>query len=328
MLKWIKDQKVENKLRSLGVKFEIEQIPFAKIDRDEGIRRQARMIGKLDENNVVNLAIAMGLPDAAFPMVVLNKPRSGNLWAWSGNHRLGGFQLAFTEEECKNAILDAYVTQVNEPVMQDFLPRVLNTVETSLPFTREERIFHARYMCTKHGVTTQEAAAAFGIKPEWITISNRVEEARQIVAEVLGEKSNGFSASALKFLHTLSDDVNIVKETAKVLHRHEVKGKDLEHLIADVKAKPTHLDKMAELARWEKVLDAPKRASKKGKPVFQLNMRERFLTALVRLSKILSTADSLSKVQCLEAADIATVCKLWGEIEGPMKKMVREGVKG
>jgi hypothetical protein len=50
-MRWLKDPKVEANLRRLGIKFEIETgILMLNIDREEGMRRQVRLAGKLTDD--------------------------------------------------------------------------------------------------------------------------------------------------------------------------------------------------------------------------------------------------------------------------------------
>src|SRR4051812_42750482 len=98
-MRFVKDDKVERWLRAKKIPYDFERVRYGDVDWAEGMRRQARMLGSIDPNAALTMAIDMAKPDAAFPAVVLQKPPKGRLWPWSGNHRGAAYEIAFPEAQ-------------------------------------------------------------------------------------------------------------------------------------------------------------------------------------------------------------------------------------
>lgn len=316
-MRWIKDQKVESKNRSLGIPFEVEKVPIKKMDLAEGLRRQARMIQKLDDNTVLILAQDMLKPEAAFPYCVFQKPPHGALmWPWSGNHRMAAFSLAFPEVE----EVDAYVVCIKDPVMMDLYPRSINALESPLGFGKEERVAHARWMMDQHSISAKEVAEHFGIKVEWLYRANQVEEVRRIVADI--PKANGLAMSLLTKLGPINN-TNVMKATARLLCDYGVKGNEALQVIADIRQHSNELQMMSELGRWERILETRKVPKKrvKGAPEFSRSVRENFLRHLTGLAKLLEKHNTQERLQLTDPVDLSTAERAWVFIQKVMDSM-------
>ena len=205
-MKWVKHPVVEQNLRNLGIKFEVEAgIPLSAIDLEEGKRRQVRMASTLNSDTVLRYASKME-EDTAWNMVVLQKEKK-RYWPWSGNHRLSAFELAGVSE-----YLDAYVVELTDPVMIDLLPRLVNTWEAVEGMSKDEAILNARFMHEKHRISVAEAAKVFGIKPEAIYKSARAEESRKKL-ESFSIPTSKFAPTNLEALGRI-ENLNAMKKTA------------------------------------------------------------------------------------------------------------------
>ena len=325
-MRWVKDQKVEANLRRLGIDFDCEKIEIASVDLEEGLRRQARLIGKLNDDYVLQLGIAMQSESAAFPMTILQRPPRGKLWPWSGNHRLAAFTLTFPNE----TVIEAYTVKLADPVMLDVLPRIVNAWESGLGFSREERILNAKWLIEHHSMPTQEAADLLGIKPEWIITTRRAEEVRSKVLS-LGPKVQTLPKSLLISLSPLSDNSNVLKAIVRLLLDEKMKGRDAEQLIRDVRSRNTENQQISEIARWEKLMAdrkeaASPRKSANNKPAKVLStplVRQNFLSKLISIAKILERCDTIEKLQCSDPASKETLLREWRRIEKVMTKIVQ-----
>jgi hypothetical protein len=319
-VRWVKDNKVEANMRSLGIKFEVETVPFNKIDLHEGIRRQARLLGKLNDDYVVSLGVDMDKPDAAFPMCILQKPPRGTYWSWSGNHRLAAYRLVYGDSA---APIDAYIVCLSDAVMIDLFPRVVNSWESGIGFSREEKIANARWLVQKHNMPVKEAAALFGLKSEWLSRANRGAEIKTKLVES-GVSCNGISNSVLVEMHKISDNLNVLKSTAAFLAKNKIKGNDAQQVIADVKRGNTELQCLSEIARWEKVIEerkAPKLKSER-KVMTTLATRAQFIRNLTGLGKILARCTTLAQLQCLDKTDQEVIRRNWLNIKRVMDMIV------
>lgn len=315
-MRWVKDPKVEARLRSLGVKFEIETgIPLANIDREEGMRHQVRLQGRLMDDVALKYAIAMEEADAAFPMPILQKERKAR-WPWSGNHRLAAAEIAKVET------VDAYVVEVYDPVMMDLLPRLVNTWEAVVGMSREEAVINARFMIDKHGMSAADAAKLFGVKKDTIYAHNRAEEVKNKI-ENIGVPSNGFAKTTLIELHRIGN-LNALRETASLLHKNKLKGKEAAAVIDDVVKRDTESQQLEELNRWKKALDErnkPKRKSTVKLPHKELK-RERLFRLLTGLARFLEANKTVTQAQVTDPAHLQMVKGQWKTIQSGMMSLL------
>lgn len=305
VMRWVKDPKVEANLRSLGLKFEVETVPMKAIDRDEGMRRQTRLCGKLMDDVVLRYALAMEAPDSAFPMPILQREKK-RLWPWSGNHRLAAAELSGVES------VEVYVVEVFDPVMSDLLPRLVNTWEAVIGQTREEAIINARYMHEKHRMPVADAVKMFGLRPDSVYAHARAEVVKKELIRI-GVSANGFSQSLLDDLHTLSGNKTVFKTTAALIHCHKIKGRESEQIIKDVRSQGTELQQLRELGRWEEVLKQRAPAKPKVRTVKQGN-RSLVLELLGRLARYAEKNNTREQMQLTDEADFASARKHWRTI--------------
>lgn len=318
-MKWVKDQKVEANLRALGVQFEVARIPVEKIDWEEGLRRQARMLGKLNDDAVLTMGIDMAKPDAAFPMIIVQKPPHGPFWPWSGNHRGASFRLVFPDEQ----FIDCYVVTIRDPVMLDLLPRVVNAWESQLGFSRDEKILNALWMVNNHSMAPAEAAKLFGLKVEWLYKSNQANETKKIIADI--PKADGIPKSTLVKLHTLADNTNVLRAVVRLIVGHNIKTDEALHIISDVRGQDTENQKLGEVGRWEKILISRKARKKKGSVSMTRTVREQAIRYFTGLAKVLDGRDTLAKLQITDPADMAVVQQAWNKIRETMDKIEKGG---
>lgn len=314
-MRWIKDPKVEANLRRLGVKFEIETgIALPDIDRDEGMRRQVRLQGKLMDDVALRYAMAMEEPEAAFPMPILQKERKRR-WPWSGNHRLAAAELAKVE------LVDAYVVEVFDPVLADLLPRLVNTWEAVVGMSRDEAIINARFMIDKHGMEVGDAAKLFGVKKDTIYSHARAEEVKNRI-ESVGVPTNGFAQTTLVQLNKIGN-LNALRETAAILHKRKLKGKEAQAIIDDVCQRDTEAQQLEELKRWTKSLDARDKPKKNAVKLPHKEVkRERLFRLLTGLARFLEVNKTTTQAQVTDPAHQLIVRGQWKVIQTGMRSLL------
>lgn len=325
MFSWVKDIKIEKGLRALGIQFEAEKVNLDDVDLVEGLRKQTRLLGKLNNDYVLQLAEAMSQPESAFPMVILQKSPRMKLFAWSGNHRLAAFVLAYPDQK----IIEAYTVNVKDAMMCDILPRIVNSYESGLGFSKEEKLINARWLVENHSMKLEDAARLVGVPVKWLQTSKRAEDIRADLLPDLGNRANGISKSTLIKMSPLADNVNVLKAAAKVLCQYDVKGDEANHLLEDVKNQRTELQRMSELGRWEKIFQERKKpeAPKGQAPKIQISFdtRRSFMKHLTGLAKILSKCDTLEKLQCTDTSDRDVLARNWLVIARAMERIQRQG---
>lgn len=311
-VKWVKDQKVEHHLRSLGIKFDVGIAPIKEIDLKLSQDKQVRLGDKINDDWVMEYAVAMD-SGSPFPMCVLNKLKKG-YFIWSGNHRT---HAAILLEETH---IESYLVEVTDPRLSDILPRVVNAWE-GRRISREEMLVQAKYLIENHSIETKEAARLLGLKPEWISTYLRGSDvARKITSQ--GISVNGISRSILTALSPIADNTNVLREVVKLLHDYELAGQSAKNVINDVKEKTTEAQKISEVERWVKILADRNRPTTSEVPLRRAT-RDKFLRQLTDLSKFLEGKDTLTQLQIVEKVDLKLVEKEWDKIWKAMLKILK-----
>lgn len=316
-MKWVKDHKVEAGLRQMKIPFDVERILKTDIDREEGLKRQSRLINKLNDDNVLKLAMAMQEPEAGIHMPILQKPPRGKLWVWSGNHRLAGHDLAYPEE----THLEAYTVCVSNPVLLDVLPVVVNVWEGE-GLTKQERIINAQRFIQLHSMMPEEAARICCIKIESLYEANRADRVRQLITGFPGIKTNGIAKSTLIKLAPLTTNLNVLRQLCKLICQYEAKGTEVDLIISEVRNGKTENQQLGEVGRWEKIFqdriaaeERAKQAKTKAKkdktilpPPNPLNLskttRDGFFRYMTGLSKMLSKHKTWEQLQITDPVDL------------------------
>jgi ParB-like chromosome segregation protein Spo0J len=302
----------------LGINYRVvEHIPLEDIDREEGMRRQVRLINKVDDDVVLKYAEAMQRDGSAFPYTILQEEKKRK-WPWSGNHRLAAADLAGIQQ------VDAYMVSVTDPVMMDLLPRLVNTWEAVKGMSKEESLINARYMVDTHGMSPQEAASLFGVKVESIHKERRVEEVKQKVRS-LGVDPNGFSDSILNDLYRLTNN-NTLRKAAKIIHHYNVKGVEARQIVSDADKSATEAQAISQLERWEGVLEArlkPKRkkAGEVKLPHKEVN-KDRFIKLITSFRRFLEVNTTVERAQVTDPAVQALILSEWKQVHKLMTDML------
>ena len=315
-MRWVKDAKLESRLHSLKIDYEVDKFKISDIDLAESSNRQVRLGKKLNEEWMLEYAEAMSQPDAAFPMVLLNRIKK-HIWIWSGIHRVHSADFVGIKE------IDAYVISVTDGRTQDVIPRIVNSLEGHRQ-SREESLIHAQYLIDTYKTEVKEVARLLSLRPATITTHMR---SQQVASQILQEGANPakFSKTLLTRLYKLSDNSNVLREASKFLCKHydDLPYTESLEFVEEVKKCKTEHDQFEEIQKWEDMLDD--RDEETPSP-FRAPLRRKFLSILQSFNKFLTDINKVSELQ-LESNDIPKVVQYWSGVESRMHRFLREETK-
>lgn len=313
-MKWLKDPKVESHLKQMNIEFEVKVVKIADIDLQQSLDRQTRMGKKINDDWVLEYATAMQT-GSQFPMTILNQ-LGKSIWIWSGLHRVHSAELIGETE------IEAYLLHVHDPRIQDMLPRVVNTWEGRRP-PREELLINAQYLIENYGLETKEAGRLLSLKPEWIVFHMRGGKVLQEI-EASGASANGISRSLAIRLAPIAENRNVLRETVKLLKKHDVGFEQAKQIANQVKEGRTEQEQLAEVKKWDASLSTTKEA--KPKP-FRTERRTRFLSLLSGLRNMLVDMERASELQ-LSPEDGPKVAEYWNIVNTKLSSFLRDGKGG
>lgn len=325
---WVRDPKTEDFLRRQGVKeISYERVPWANIDREEGLRHQGRLSGaggRLNQDQVVEIAVFVTPPPqgqgGVLPAVVLQRPPKGApLWPLAGNHRLGGVELAFPDV----AWVEAYVVSIRDPQLLDLLPRRENAKESGLGFSREDRLANALYEHHHHGIPVAQAAATYGLKPSDLYNANVVGRTKEMLKDVEGAAQ--FSEMLLRALHAgFSQQLDLMRAVAQLIVRHGLRGTDALLVVRNVgNARTANQKALALKAEEEKFALRRGGGRKKSEPRTGTSsiVREQVLRHALGLSSLLERYTTFQQLQLLDPADQVTLLQACEKIDERVKAL-------
>jgi hypothetical protein len=301
---WTRDTIAENGMRHMGVTdWQEVQVPLSQIDLEEGLRRQARAISRLDDTTVIQYAIAWD-EGARFPMVILQQLAKNRFFPWSGNHRLAALDYALDPGVDRSQILvSAYALKLVDVRQLDLLPRLVNCW-VGKGLSLEERVANAQWYIEKHNAPVTDVARMFGLKPEQVNTTRRAEDTKIRLAS-LGVAAGRFPKMLLLELFKIDND-NVLKAAAEFISRCGVRGNEAIQVIKDVRRLPTESQMIGEIGRWEKVVSDRNRPRKSNvETPLRQPMRTEFLRALTTLSRCLEKGSTLEQFQLYDPADVS-----------------------
>ncbi len=314
-LTWVADPKAEGLLRRLGIKWVVEPVHIKDIDLEESLNRQVRLGKKLDTEVVLQYALGMLAPDAAWPRPIINKVKK-HVFLWSGNHRThGALEADLDKMEC-------YVVNITDPKLQDIVPRLVNALESPIGQKKDESLIHAAWIIKEHGIEPKEAGRMLNLQHTAIVQHLRSIEVAE-TAQAQGVSINGMSKSLLLKLSPLLDKTQVLKATVSFIKKHDLGFTEADRVIDDVKRTSTDADGIKEVKRWEQIMED--RRAKKPSP-FKNKNRSDILKHLSSFRKFLDPIKNPNQLQ-LEPGDEVNVALWWDEISKKMKTLLVGGGK-
>lgn len=321
-MRWTRDLRMEPVLHRLKVPFQVETVPIKDIDLEESLNRQVRLGKKINDDVVIQYALGMEKPEAAFPMCIVNKAKK-YIFLWSGNHRVASYNLARETHPDWPDSIECYAVNVYEEQLQDYIPRIVNTFESPIGQTKEESMIHAKHIIEKWGVDIKEVASDMNLSYGGLTHYMRSEEVAEQIKS-LGANPNGLSrALRVKLAPLMEGNTGVLREVVKFIKRNELAGAQAEQFVSDVRRGKTESERMKEIKNWGTILEVRK---EKTVTPFKNRNRSTFLRMLTSLHHFMQKIDRATELQ-LEAGEIQKVAQYWNEVEQKMRKFIREEVK-
>ncbi len=300
-LRWTEDPKAEALMRRLGIKWTVESVHIKDIDLDESLNRQTRLGKKMDTEVVLQYALGMLAPDAAWPRPIINKVKK-HVFLWSGIHRTHGAIEADIEK------MDCYVVNITDPKLQDIVPRLVNALESPIGQKKEESLIHAAWIIKEHGIEPKEAGRMLNLQHTAIVQHLRSVEVAE-TATAQGVSINSMSKSLLLKLSPLLDKTAVLKATVSFIKKNDLGF--------------TEADAIREIKKWEQVMED--RKEKKPSP-FRNKNRSDLFRYMTGLRKFLGPIKNPNQLQ-LEPGDEVNVALWWDEISKKMNTLLVGGAK-
>ncbi len=277
------------------IDFEVIEVPFGDIDREAGLKNHARISQALDQETVMNYALAMERGDT-FPMVVLNRQKREGKWRLvpiSGNHRLAGYAEIIDQQER----IRAYSVQIEDEMVSDLLPRMLNN-QHGKGIKKDELVEHALYAMRAYSVTREAAEAMFALPKGMLSREMAVAHARKLMTEARVNVSK-MPKGILAALAGLKNE-NVMRAAGSVFAQHNTNGDTVTEILREVRSSTTESAQIAVLAAYEnslKVEDRPQKGTV-VRPV-----RRNLLQHLTGMERLLTGRSSAKQMQITEPSD-------------------------
>lgn len=213
-------------------------VTISDIDRDRGLRNQARLEGPLDEE-LVEQYRELDRSGSEAPAVVLWRPGRGRFVPIDGNNRL--------DAKAKNGktVTDAYIVQHNDPQIIDRLTWTWNNLVNGKRLSQEECLQHAITFVRKYSMSIQEAAKQWGVS-KW-----KVQNAIQVqdVKDILNKNNVRINKSLtdhriLKVIGVRACGEDLLVKACEAISSAYVTDEEILRLAQDVRAKSTHEAKL------------------------------------------------------------------------------------
>lgn len=158
---------VEQRLADYDVTPAIATVNLSDIDTTKSMHRQNRDFGRLDDDNVLQMAVALEIdPDRVLPRVVLARLANGRLVIVDGNHRVAAYKMT------GRTTIDAYVIEGAAASVVESLTLEANTAN-GRPLLPDERLSLALAWADLND-DLRLAASRFGYRYDWLQMKRRV----------------------------------------------------------------------------------------------------------------------------------------------------------
>lgn len=187
----------EQRLADYGITPALTAVPLADIDATASVRLQNRAGVRLDDDNTLQMALALESdPDRLLPRIVVARVR-GRLVVVDGNHRVAAYRMA------GRPTIDAYVIDGAEPVTVESLALEANATN-GRSLTADERLTLAlRYAELTNDLPM--AARRFGYRHDTLATKRRAVQGQDKATRAAGVKITLPEAKA-ESLNRLDED--------------------------------------------------------------------------------------------------------------------------
>lgn len=329
-LSWYSDLKAESDLQRMAVAYEVESIPFSKLDLKESQVNGARLNDAIRNHKVEDYMQGFRNGDT-FPRPVVYLTPTGYV-ILGGNQRCEAIRRLIADGELpKSASVECYVVDTNDKLLLEIIARSGNVAHGEGD-TKEERLQHAIHCCKRLGMATKDAAKSFQVSQATITHRMRAESQR-IALEKAGVDTVRVPASALEPLEAITFDENTKIKVGSLIAQHGVPAERVRQVVGLLKKQTSAQGRMQVVRDFEKELSAvvhSKNGKSNGTHVEQKvpsrPRRDKFITLAQRLSSFLENGNDGEAFTGLEQLQVSTEQDTELAIKAMRKLQFRIGV--
>ncbi len=319
------DSRVEDFCRRKHYAWEwIDTIAIADIDMDASMHNSSRLNKAINPDAVLQYGCAM-LDGVQFTAIVVYRGMLGMWVLVNGVHRI----RAAKDAGWTDWPFGAYVLTTENAYERDMATMLINTIETAIPITHEERILNALTIIERYGRPVTEVAAEFGLHPD--TVGDRIR-ARRAQSRIIGMGGDprDLTLSALRILHQIDND-HVLKAAADVIVAQRLGQAHVEQLLRDLGQSRTESDQLRVVAGWAanpKMHKQPRPDKAKAIVVDKFaKRRQRVANGLRAALRECKRYPSATQLQLLEPAHYAEVAGPWHELN-PLLRAILEQARG
>ena len=316
-LTWYADLKAESDLTLMAVAWDVQSIPFAKLDLKESQVNGARLRDAIREHKVEDYMQGFRNGDT-FPRPVVHKTPTGYV-ILSGNQRMEAIRRLIASGELpKDTKIEVYVIQTDDKLLIEGFSRSANVAHGEGD-SKEERIAQAMYCVEKLGMTPKNVAKLFLISQSAIGYNTRAENMRRQL-EKAGVKTAHLVAGVLEPLAKLDYDEPMQHKLGQLVSVHQPVMERVRQVVGAISKQPTSEARLEKLREFEKELTvAAHRQNGHHGGATKVLDRPRLMKAVGMLQRLSSFLDSgnggepfstLDELQCSTNADREQIVKL------------------
>ena len=250
-LTWYQDLKAETDLRRMAVSFEIESIPFNKIDLKESQVNGARLGEAIIQSKVEDYMQGFRNGDT-FPRPIMHKTATGYV-ILGGNQRCESIRRLIAEGELpKDVQVEIYLVETKDKFLLEIIARSAN-VAHGQGSDKAERLAHAIYCVRSLGMRTADAAKQFMVAESTINMHIKAEEQRKDLAAA-GVDAHRVPNAVLAPLAKLDFDAGTKQKLGQLVAQHGPTAERTRQVVATMTKETSSQGRNRVLKEFEKEL--------------------------------------------------------------------------
>lgn len=331
-LSWGDDLKAENDFVAMGIPFSKRAVSFKRLDLPSSRQNGARF-EPIHRDLVDDYKQGMRNGDT-FPRPVVHEIPGQFFFVDSGIQRTCAVEELIAEGFVpKDCTIDVYQLETDDAMLLEAVARSAN-VSHGGRSSQQERVMHAVYMASHHGMAVKQAAKLFMISETTINMQVRANANRKELAEN-GIRADHVSPTSLALLDKVDFDESLKLKVGSLVAQHEPTIDRVRLMTDQLKKSRSDNDRGKIVKKWEKELsDESRRHVPKNHPVLRKAIdrprRDRILRDLQRLSEWLEAGNDgeaftcIGHLQIVTKEDYATLRDTWQRLRFRMDGIVAD----
>lgn len=307
-MQWCRDNKAEELLNKLGVRWEFREVAISSLKIDESRQNNARLGQTLNDDTVESYAVSLANGDQ-FPAIICTP--SG--FILDGNHRISSAVL----NDCLKVM--AYVVMNADRAMMDTIVRTCNTTH-GLPLTKEHKVIHAAFLHLSTGKTISDAAKVMGLRYNEVKDAVEVQQMRKQL-EILGIQSSLLHKSIVLKLKPLIEHPKVLEQTASLIATEKLTVSEADTLIASMTEHRGENPRLQVLTEWRTRI-----VGRRDKGV-QYPNRTKLFRQLTSFSALADGIESLEAIGIRTTEDRREVQRIWRKLKSKFEPMLADARK-